>query len=447
MAASIFGTDGVRGTPGQYPLDRKTIARLGAATARSINSDRPKLLVARDTRESGHWIEQHLATGVASEGGVLVSIGVMPTPAAAFLVSAEGFDGAFVISASHNLFPDNGIKILTRDGVKASLEFETKLSRLVQEPLPVSSVALNGTFETLDLMDSYLVHVRKALNSVDRMNSTRIAIDCANGSTSVVAPRLLRELGFDVFVLNAEPDGRNINENCGSTSPDQLQQSVRLHNCELGVAFDGDGDRAILVDQNGVSLDGDAILFICATHLASIGALPGSSVVATVMSNIGLEIALRRFGIVVHRCPVGDREVFNMMQQRGSILGGEQSGHVIFSDLLPTGDGLLTTLSVLNAMSATGRCLSKLCTGLEVSPQVLLNVEVRSKPKLQSKPEIIETIKAAEEKLGANGRVLVRYSGTEPLLRIMVEGPNLAVVEGLAEKIAQSARKQLGTGV
>ena len=445
MATSIFGTDGVRGTPGQYPLDEETIARLGAATARSIHSDHPKLLVARDTRESGHWIEQHLATGVAAGGGVLVSIGVMPTPAAAFLVRAEGFDGAFVISASHNPFPDNGIKILTCDGIKASLEFETKLSRLVQEPLPVSSVAPHGKLETLDLMDSYLVHVRKTLNSVDRTHSTRIAIDCANGATSIVAPRLFRELGFEVVVLNAEPDGRNINEMCGSTSPDQLQQSVRLQGCELGVALDGDGDRAILVDQNGVLLDGDAILFICATHLASIGELPGNSVVATVMSNIGLEIALRRFGIVVHRCPVGDRDVFNMMQQRGSILGGEQSGHVIFSDLLPTGDGLLSTLSVLNAMFATGRGLSKLCTGLEISPQVLLNVEVRTKPRLQSEPEIIETIKAAEEKLGADGRVLVRYSGTEPLLRIMVEGPDVAVVEKLADKIAKSARKQLGT--
>ena len=445
MATLIFGTDGVRGTPRQYPLDRETIARLGAATVRSINSDRPKLLVARDTRESGHWIEQHLATGVASAGGVLVSIGVMPTPAAAFLVSAEGFDGAFVISASHNPFPDNGIKILTRDGIKASLEFETKLSRLVQEPLPVSSVTSHGKLETLDLMDSYLVHARKTLNSVDRMHSTRIAIDCANGATSIVAPRLFRELGFEVFVLNAEPDGQNINEMCGSTSPEQLQQLVRLQGCELGVALDGDGDRAILVDQNGVLLDGDGILFICATHLASIGALPGNSVVATVMSNIGLEIALRRFGIVVHRCPVGDREVFNMMLQRGSILGGEQSGHVIFSDLLSTGDGLLTTLSVLNAMFAKRCSLSKLSTGLEVSPQVLLNVEVRSKPRLQSEFEIIESIKAAEEKLGANGRVLVRYSGTEPLLRIMVEGPNVAVVEELADKIAKSARKQLGT--
>ena len=445
MPASIFGTDGVRGTPGEYPLDQVTIARLGASTVRVVNARHPKFLVARDTRESGPWIERQIAAGVAAEHGTLISVGVMPTPAAAFLSASEGFDAAFVISASHNPFPDNGIKVLTGDGAKASPELEAQLSDAIRDTSWPPSFSQVEALETRDLTDVYATHARRVLSGAGHLASSRIAIDCANGAMSVVAPGVFRQLGFDVIALNAEPDGRNINQGCGSTHPEGLQEVVRSHGCRMGVAFDGDGDRAFLVDDLGDVVDGDAMLFICATHLESNGVLPGSAVVATVMSNLGLEIALRRAGIVVHRCPVGDRQVLEEMRRRGTVLGGEQSGHIIFSDLLPTGDGLLTTLSVLKAMVDTRRDLSELRTGLEVYPQVLLNVRVRAKPDLETEPDITEAIRHAEATLGGDGRVLVRYSGTEPLLRVMIEGRDRVVVDDLAGAIATCARDRLGS--
>ena len=443
--SSIFGTDGVRGTPGEYPLDEATIARLGASTVRLVDASRPTLLVARDTRESGPWIERQLAAGVATEDGTLVSVGVMPTPAAAFLAASEGFDAAFVISASHNPFPDNGIKVLTGDGAKASPELETQLSDAIRDTPWASAFNPVEALETRDLTDAYERHARCVLGDAGHLASSRIAVDCANGAMSVLAPGLFRQLGFDVIAINAEPNGQNINDRCGSTHPEGLQEVVRSHACRLGVAFDGDGDRAILVDGGGEVVDGDAMLFICATHLKSNGALPGSAVVATVMSNIGLEIALGQAGIVLHRCPVGDRQVLEEMRRCGTVLGGEQSGHIIFSDLLPTGDGLLTTLSVLKVMVDTRRELSDLRKGLEVYPQVLLNVRVRAKPDLETEPDIAEAIRHAEATLGGDGRVLVRYSGTEPLLRVMIEGRDRAVVDDLAGAIARCARDRLGS--
>ena len=444
MTVSIFGTDGVRGTPGEYPLDQTTIARLGAATARLVDATNPKLLVARDTRESGLRIERHLAAGVAAEHATLVSIGVMPTPAAAFLSVSEGFDAAFVISASHNPFPDNGIKVLTGDGAKAAPELEAQLSAVVSDTSWSPSISPSPALETRDVTDAYIAHASQALRGSESFAPSRIAVDCANGAMSAVAPALFRQLGFDVITLNAEPDGRNINAGCGSTQPQGLQEVVRARGCRVGVAFDGDGDRTILVDAEGAVVDGDAMLFICATHLASQGALPGSAVVATVMSNIGLEVALREAGIVMHRCPVGDRQVLEEMRRRGTVLGGEQSGHIIFSNLLPTGDGLLTSLSVLRVMADTGRELADLRAGLHIYPQVLLNIPVRAKPNLEDEPEIIESIRRAEATLGDEGRVVVRYSGTEPLLRVMIEGRDQTMVDDLAGAIAQRARDRLG---
>lgn len=444
MTASIFGTDGVRGTPGEYPLDPSTISRLGAATVRIVDATDPKLLVARDTRESGPQIERHLAAGVEAEHATLVSIGVMPTPAAAFLSMSEGFDAAFVISASHNPFPDNGIKVLTGDGAKASPELEAHLSEVISETSWPPRFGPAQLLETRDVADAYIAHASQVLSGTENFVSSRIAVDCANGAMSAVAPALFRELGFDVITLNAEPDGRNINAGCGSTQPQGLQEVVRERGCRVGVAFDGDGDRAILVDGGGAVVDGDAMLFVCATHLESQAALPGSAVVATVMSNIGLEVALRDAGIVMHRCPVGDRQVLEEMRRRGAVLGGEQSGHIIFLNLLPTGDGLLTTLSVLRVMADTGRELAELRAGLHIYPQVLLNVPVRAKPDLEDEPEIIQATRRAEAILGDEGRVLVRYSGTEPLLRVMIEGRDKAMVDNLAGAIAQCARDRLG---
>ena len=440
----MFGTDGVRGTPGLSPLDERTVSRLGAATARVLGANAVTLLAARDTRESGPWIEEHLARGVTHEHGTLVSVGVMPTPAAAFLAASQEFDGALVISASHNAFPDNGIKVLTAEGEKASPELEARIEAVVADESWSVSVEALPVVDSRDLTEAYLAHARGVLAGCEPMPPIRIAADCANGAMSVVAPQVLRQLGFDVVVLNADPDGRNINAGCGSTHPEGLQQAVIARGCQLGLAFDGDGDRVILVDHRGSLVDGDAMLFICARFLKAHGRLSGNAVVATVMSNIGLEIALRAIGIAVERCPVGDRQVRDAMAARGIVLGGEQSGHVILSELLPTGDGLLTALSVIRVISETGQDLVELRRGLDVFPQALVNVPVSIKPDLASEPEIARAIKEAERTLAGQGRVLVRYSGTEPLLRVMVEGKDSGTVQKLADSIAAEVRRRLG---
>ncbi len=439
----LFGTDGVRGAPGRPPLDGRTLARLGAAAARVLGDGRAALLTARDTRQSGPWIEQQIARGVAHQGGTLVSAGVLPTPAAALLVSAGRFDGALVVSASHNPSPDNGIKVLTADGEKASPATEAAIEALVADESWTVGAAIRPQVEVRDLSDTYHAHAADVLAGAAPAPPFRIAVDCANGAMSQVAPRILRELGIDVVALNADPDGVNINRRCGSTHPAGLQEAVRARDCRLGLAFDGDGDRVILVDHRGELVDGDAMLFICARSLRARNRLPGNVVVATVMSNIGLEIALRADGVTLHRCAVGDRQVREAMIARGAALGGEQSGHLIFSDLLPTGDGLLTALSIIRVMGETGLELADLRRGLEIRPQVLVNVPVQSKPDPASEPRLAAAVEAAQQALGREGRVLVRYSGTEPLLRVMIEGRDAALVRRLADGLAARARELL----
>lgn len=440
----MFGTDGVRGTPGRSPLDARTIARLGSAAARVLGGGGGTLLAARDTRESGPWIEQQLARGVAHEHGTLVSAGVLPTPAAAFLVTAQAFDGALVISASHNPFPDNGVKVVAGSGEKASPAEEAEIESLVADDSWEVAAGIAPRVEPRDLSDAYRAHAATALNGCGSPPAIRIAVDCANGAMSGVAPRVLREIGFDVVALNADPDGRNINRLCGSTCPDGLQQAVIAHRCRLGLAFDGDGDRVIMVDRRGELVDGDAMLFICARFLGARGKLPGNAIVATVMSNVGLEVALRAAGIKVRRCAVGDRQVRAAMVEHGVALGGEQSGHLIFSDLLPTGDGLLTALLVIKIICETGADLVDLRRDLEIYPQTLVNVPVRSKPELESEPRIAAAVEQARRALGEDGRVLVRYSGTEPFLRVMIEGRDPAAVRELAAGIASRAGTLLG---
>lgn len=440
----MFGTDGVRGVPGQAPLDARTIARLGAAAARALGPHGADLLVVRDTRESGPWIEGHLARGVAHQRGALVSAGVLPTPAAAFLVSTGAFDGGMVISASHNPFSDNGIKVLAADGSKASPALEAAIEARVMDPSWDVPAGAGSELEIRDLSARYQAYAADVLADCAVVPPLRIAADCANGAMSHLAPELLRRLGFDVVALNAAPDGRNINRGCGSTQPQGLQRAVVEHGCRLGLAFDGDGDRVILVDHGGAVVDGDAMLFICARYLNERGRLPGNAVVATVMSNVGLEVGLRAAGVALHRCPVGDRQVRDAMLAHGVALGGEQSGHLIFSELLPTGDGLLTALSVIKVICETGRELADLRQALDVYPQVLINVPVRAKPDLSTEPRIAATIRRAEQSLGSAGRVLVRYSGTEPLLRVMIEGPEAGVVRQLADAVAAAAHESLG---
>lgn len=440
----MFGTDGVRGIPGQAPLDARTIARLGAAVARALGPGGAAFLAARDTRESGAWIEKCLGRGVAHARGTLASAGVLPTPAVACLVGSGAFAGGMVVSASHNPWPDNGIKVIAGDGDKASPALESEIEALVTDASWEVPAAGAAAPEPRDLSGAYRAHAAAVLADCGALPRLRIAVDCANGAMSAVAPRVLRELGFDVAALHAAPDGRNINRGCGSTHPEALQRAVVDRGCQLGLAFDGDGDRVILVDHTGAVVDGDAMLFICARFLNERGRLPGRAVVATVMSNVGLEIGLRAAGVAVHRCAVGDRQVRAEMLARGAALGGEQSGHLIFSELLPTGDGLATALSVIRVLVETGRDLADLRQDLEILPQAVRNVPVRVKPDLASEPRIADAIRRAEQTLGSTGRVLVRYSGTEPLLRVMIEGREAAAVRQLADTVAAEALDVLG---
>ena len=448
MSPTLFGTDGVRGKAGVYPLDHETVARLGAALVRAM---RPgdgaralRFIIGRDTRESGDWIERELARGVHAEGGAITTAGVIPTPATAYVTRAMGFDAGLVISASHNPFEDNGIKVFSGRGEK----FTETLERHVESILHDDGWQVPGgglpPVERTDVIDAYLAHTRLALPQPEKLGRFRLAIDTANGATTTVAPRLFRELGFELAVIGDQPDGRNINLECGSTHPERLAAVVRDGGYDMGVAFDGDGDRAIFIDRDGRIVDGDAVMLMCARHMKAQGRLHGNALVATVMSNIGLEIALRESGIDMVRCPVGDKYVMEEMVKRGISIGGEQSGHVIFSDHLFTGDGIATALNVLRVMAETGRPLADLASELVSYPQVLVNVRVKEKKDLRSVPAIAASMARIEGQLAGQGRLLVRYSGTEPLLRVMIEGRDQQEIQGWAREIAEHVKLHLG---
>ena len=447
MAKPLFGTDGIRGTAGAFPLDHETVLRVGAALVKVLPAGGApggkRLLIGRDTRESGEWIERALTKGAIASGAVVHSLGVSPTPAVAYLTKALRFDAGVVISASHNPYQDNGIKVFSGSGEKYSEHLETRIEELVAdsswEPAKSGAPEVNRA----DSLRAYLDHARAVLPDPARLGALRIAVDCANGAMTAVAPRLFAEMGFDLTVLAAAPDGRNINNGCGSTHPGLVAEMVRSDGYRLGVAFDGDGDRAIFVDADGRILDGDHVLLMCARQMKAEGRLRGNAVVATVMSNIGLEVSLKKLGIALVRTTVGDKYVMEEMQKRNLSLGGEQSGHIIFSDYLFTGDGLATALNVLRTMAATGRELGDLADDLATYPQVLLNVRVRERIDLQAIPGVVAVMKKMEERLGKNGRLLVRYSGTEPLLRVMLEGQHKEEIDAWAKEIVDEVRKHL----
>jgi phosphoglucosamine mutase len=444
MSNALFGTDGIRGSAGAFPLDVETVRRVGAALVRALPHKDAKLLVGRDTRESGVWIERELAYGARLAGASVQSIGVAPTPAVAYLTGSLDFDAGVVISASHNPYQDNGIKVFSGAGVKYGGEFENRIEALVADSAwhPPGGVAPEVT--RADHLRKYLEHARSVLPDPEKLGHVRLAVDCANGAMTPVAPALFRELGFELTVLGAEPDGQNINKGVGSTHPEKLAEAVRLGRYRLGVAFDGDGDRAILVDSRGRVLDGDHVMLMCARQMKAEGRLRGNAVVATVMSNIGLEIALKALGIELIRTKVGDKYVMEEMQARGLSLGGEQSGHVIFSEHLFTGDGLITALSVLRTMAASGRELADLADDLTTYPQVLRNVRVREKTDLATIPAVAAIMKQVEAGLGSRGRLLVRYSGTEPLLRVMLEGQDFEQIDRWAHEIVDAVDKAVG---
>ena len=444
----LFGTDGIRGKAGQAPLVPETVARVGAALVKAMPGQRPRFVIGRDTRESGTWIETELARGLTAEGATVVSAGVVPTPAIAYLARTEGFDAGIVISASHNPYEDNGIKVFGGKGTKLTEQLESSVESFVAD----RSWSLAGGAGTAvppdaktegHLAEHYLQHLLEIMHSAGALSGSKIVVDCANGATAPIAPELFRKLGFAVDAIGVTPNGRNINLDCGSTHLDGLARAVVAAKARLGVAFDGDGDRALFVDHTGKVVDGDAVLLMAAIYLKDRGQLPGPAVVATVMSNIGLEIALRERGIDMIRTAVGDKYVMEEMVRGGFALGGEQSGHVIFSNHLFTGDGLATALNVVRIMADCGKELSELAGQLVTYPQVLVNVRVKQRTDLATVPAIIRTMRHVEERLSGHGRLLVRYSGTEPLLRIMLEGKDDTEITQWANQIADVVRENL----
>lgn len=455
----LFGTDGVRGKAGQYPLDAVTIRRFGAAVARALRpaAGGARFLVGLDTRESGVWIEQELAAGIQSQGGTLTSAGVIPTPAIAYLTPCMGYTAGVVISASHNPFEDNGIKIFSGTGEKFTQQLEEHVESIVSDSswgfddvrrgdagveagVTAAADPRRDSVDRIDYRSDYISHLLRIVQPQERHRTVRIAVDCAHGATTTVAPSLFEKLGFDTTCIGCEPDGRNINLGCGSTAPELLARAVVEGDYDVGIAYDGDGDRAIFVGADGHVVDGDAVMLMCAKQLKSEDRLTGSAIVATVMSNIGLEVALREAGIQTVRCAVGDKHVMQAMLARGLTLGGEQSGHVIFAEHLLTGDGLATSLNVLRTMAATGRDLADLASDLTAYPQVLMNVRVRRKVELKTIPQVADVMSSVESRLAGNGRLLVRYSGTEPLLRVMLEGRDQGDIHRWGQEIVDAIK-------
>lgn len=446
---TLFGTDGIRGIAGQPPLDPTTIYAAGLAVGHSLRkiAVAPRVILGRDTRESSPWIAATLSAGLEQAGVTVESAGVIPTPGVAFLAHTHGFSAGVVISASHNPWRDNGIKLFGADGFKLPDAIEAGIedeilhhASTVQAPDPQ---ALPPVRDNAALASEYIQFLIDCVPGL-KLDGLRVVADCANGAASAVAPELFRRLGGDVTLLNIAPDGRNINDNCGALHPAWVAAQVVARNADLGVTFDGDADRCMLADRHGKVINGDAILLMAARDLQHRGLLTDNLVVATTMSNMGLEAALKRSGIRMLRAPVGDRYVLERMQQENAALGGEQSGHILFPHLATTGDGLLTALAVLEIIARSGRSLDALTMDLKVFPQVIVNVKVREKKPLAGIPEIAARIHAAEEELKDSGRVVIRYSGTEALARVMIEAESEEAMRRHADAIADAIRTELG---
>ncbi len=444
----LFGTDGIRAVAGEYPLDRKTIFIVARALVELLQQEglKPKVLIGRDTRESGPWIEEVLFQGIRAEGGETVSAGVIPTSAVSFLTRKHCFSAGIVISASHNPYRDNGIKIFSTQGLKISDEWEARLEKAVACGKGNPKICKLSVSPEPGLSKEYEDFLKEQLEGLPGLKNLSLVVDCSNGASSAIAPEVFRELGFKVMAIHNTPDGKNINRRCGSLHPEELVRKVRAARADLGVAYDGDADRAIWVDENGRILNGDHTLFVQARHMKEKKRLKSTKIVATTMSNLGLEKALEEMGLELVRTKVGDKYVLEKMMELESNLGGEQSGHTIFLDDCPTGDGILTSLRMLEVMLSRRASLSELTSGLKEFPQVLLNVRVREKPDFSRFPEIIQVMEEVKRKLAGRGRLDVRYSGTEPLARVMVEAQEKALVQALAKRMAGTIAKYLGEG-
>lgn len=444
----LFGTDGLRGVAGEYPLDNATTELLGHVLHLYLTSHgiEPEMIVGRDTRESGPALFNSLCRGFSAAGGKIDDAGVLSTPALAYLAKTEQ-KCTISITASHNPYRDNGIKIFGPDGYKLNEEAENEIEPYLLGNKPyLRDATTNGCTRNVDLQDyfqtRYCNHLVKELFPGLDLRGMRIAIDCANGALSHIAPKVLRELGANVSAIHAEPNGRNINDHSGALHPEALLQHLQAQHCDAGFTYDGDGDRCLCADAAG-TYDGDFILAAAAVYLKERGRLKKNSVVATTMSNLGLEAFLEENGIRLFRVPVGDKYVVEKLSQEDLSLGGEQSGHIIFRNESFIGDGLLTSLEILRMIKDSGKPLPHLCDGFVKYPQILLNIPVRSKPDLAGIPEVQLRIRSIEDELGPHGRIVVRYSGTESLARIMIEGPDQDRIRNLAEGLGKILNEKL----
>jgi phosphoglucosamine mutase len=449
-ARRLFGTDGIRGVAGEPPLDARTIFATGLAIGHSLRGvAEPKVLLGRDTRESSVWIATTIAAGLRDAGVRVESAGIVPTPAVAFLARNRGFDAGVVISASHNPWRDNGIKLFGRDGFKLpdalEVSIEDEILRHAERVVVPDVSKLARVEDNAALSEQYIQFLIESVPGLE-LNGLQVVADCANGAAAGVAPELFARLGAGTgfALLNIEPDGRNINAGCGALHPKWVAEEVQKRGAAIGLTFDGDADRCMLAGAHGNVINGDAILLVTARDLKARGLLTGDLVVATTMSNMGLEAALKRSGIRMLRAPVGDRYVLEQMQQHGAALGGEQSGHILFPHLATTGDGLLTALVILDLIARTGKSVDELTADLKVFPQVIVNVKVRDKKPLETIPTVAERIRAAEEELKDSGRVVIRYSGTEALARVMIEAESEEAMRRHANAIASAIRAELG---
>lgn len=446
----LFGTDGVRGIANSE-LTASLAFKLGKAGAYVLSKEdeRPVVLIGKDTRISGDMLEDSLSSGVLSMGGNVIKVGVLPTPAIAFLVRYLHADAGVVISASHNSFEHNGIKFFNSDGFKLDDDLEEEIEDIITRDLDVSSHITGDRLGRVveqknDAMALYVDFLKQTISA--DLRGMEIAVDCANGAASQVAEKVFTDLGAKLHIIHNRPDGVNINRSCGSTHPEDLQEAVRRTGASVGLAFDGDADRLIAVDEKGNVVDGDRTMYICTKMLQQTGALPFGLVTTTVMSNIGFHKAVEALGLKTDVTQVGDRYVLERMLKTGCVIGGEQSGHIIFRNHTTTGDGILSALQLLQAVKLAGRPLSELAEEVTLYPQVLKNAKVRNenKKRLEKDKEIAEAIRAVEERLHGEGRVLIRPSGTEPLVRVMIEGKNQDEITLLAENLARLIARNLG---
>lgn len=445
----LFGTDGIRGVANLYPLTPEFAFRLGRAATAFFKKDekKPSLVIGRDTRLSGPMLEESLASGISSAGGDVFKLGVLPTPAIAHLTKSLKADAGIVISASHNPYYDNGIKFFSRRGFKLSDDYEIRIEELLLKKKRIPRPTRRGIGRIYSIDNAFRRYEKFALKSFPpglNLRGYKIVVDCANGATYRVAPQILRELGAEVITRYNSPDGTNINRKCGSLYPEVVRSEVLKEKADVGISLDGDGDRVIPIDEKGEVVDGDQVMTLCAQELIKERRLHKKTLVATVMSNLGLDLALERMGGKVIRTPVGDRHVLDKMLKEKLNLGGEQSGHIIFLEHNTTGDGIITALQILSIMKKRKKPLSELTQIMEKLPQVLVNVRIKKKKDPLKVLEIKKEIERAGEKLGSSGRILVRPSGTEPLIRVMVEGKEKKEIETIARNISKVIHKKLG---